>query len=239
MFSASTNPNAAARQLTVVLADDHPIFREGLRLLLESAGSIRVIGEAENGLQAVQRVKKLRPDLVILDLAMPVLNGKEAARQIIESVRQTKVLILSSYSEDHYVRDLIEIGVCGFLLKQSAAAEIFEAIQEIRKGNRFFSAPISKRLAIQTRRTLALHGSANGGPASAALTPRETQVLQLVAEGHRNKGIASVLGISIKTVEKHRQQVMNKLNLHDVAGLTRYAILQGMLPTESAGQPSL
>jgi DNA-binding NarL/FixJ family response regulator len=235
MFSESTKPHAASRPLTVVLVDDHPILRDGLRLLLESAGNIRVIGEAENGLQAVQRVKKLRPDLVILDLAMPVLNGKEAARQIIASVRETKVLVLSSYSEDQYVSDMIKIGVCGFLVKQSAAVEIFQAIQEIRKGNRFFSATISRRLAIQARRTLALHGSAHGGWACAALTPRETQVLQLLAESHGNKGIASLLEISVKTVEKHRQQVMNKLNLHDIAGLTRYANAQGMIQPTASG----
>jgi DNA-binding NarL/FixJ family response regulator len=238
MSSAFTSISAVSRPITVVLADDHNILREGLRLLLESTAEIQVIGEAENGLQAVKRVKDLIPDIVILDLAMPILNGKDAARQILKAVPQTKVLILSSYADDQHVQDLIQTGVAGYLLKQSAAPEIIRAVHEVKKGNRFFSEPIAKRLSTQARKGATAHRPIEE-VFNSSLTPREIQVLQLIAEGYPNKGIAPILGISIKTVEKHRQQVMDKLNLHDIASLTRYAIAQGMIrPPGSGALPS-
>jgi len=220
------------KKITVLLADDHTIVREGLRLLLESADDIKVVGEVENGREAVQMARKLKPDVVVLDVVMPTLNGVEATRQITRQVPETKVLILSSYSDDERVLQLIEEGATGYLVKQTAGNDLLIAIREAHKGNAFFSPSISKRLLQQCRETFA-----NGGVVKKRgniLTTREAEVLQLIAEGHPNKQIADQLSISIKTVEKHRQQVMNKLNIHDIAGLTRYAVSKGMIETNIA-----
>lgn len=214
-------------KIRVLLADDHMVVRQGLRVLLEAEEDIGIVGEAETGRQAVQLVKKLQPDVVVMDIAMPMLNGLEATRQILREVPSTKVLVLSSYSDDEYVHQLTEAGAAGYLLKQTAANDLIKAIREAKKGNAFFSPAISKRLLDSYREAFL-----NGTPVRKRtdfLTSRESEVLQLVAEGKPNKQIAAELGISIKTVEKHRQQLMNKLNLHDVAGLTRYAMSKGII----------
>src|SRR6266436_2366124 len=214
-------------KIKVVLADDHTVVRQGLRALLVAEGDIEIVGEAENGRQAVQLVKKLLPDVAVIDIAMPVLNGLEATRQITRSVPTTKVLILSSYSDDEYVQQLTEAGAAGYLVKQTAANDLLKAIREAQKGNAFFSPSIAKRLRDHCREAFV-----SGQPVKKRtdyLTSREAEVLQLIAEGRANKQIAAELCISIKTVEKHRQQVMNKLAIHDVAGLTRHAIAQGMI----------
>ena len=215
------------KKITVLLADDHTVVRQGLRMLLEAEDDMHVVGEAETGRQAVQLCKKLRPDVIVLDVAMPVLNGLEATREIIREVRETKVLILSSYGDDEYVQQLLEQGAIGYLVKQTAANDLLKAIRETVKGNSFFSPSISKRLLDQCRDAFV-----RGGPIpkkTSQLTAREAEVLQLIAQGQANKQIAAELAISIKTVEKHRQQVMNKLNIHDVAGLTRHAISKGII----------
>jgi DNA-binding NarL/FixJ family response regulator len=216
--------------ITVLLADDHNIVREGLRLLLESAGDIKVVGEAENGRQAVQQARDLSPQVVVLDLAMPLLNGVEALRQIVKEMPHIKVLILSSYNDDQRVLQLLKEGATGYLVKQTAVSDLLSAVREAKKGNAYLSPSISKRLSDDIRRNFALHGS-HGKPGNKSLTNREAEVLQLIAEGYANKQIAAELSISIKTVEKHRQQVMNKLNLHDVAGLTRHAFTHGIIET--------
>jgi DNA-binding NarL/FixJ family response regulator len=213
--------------ITVLLADDHTVVRQGLRVLLEAENDIKVVAEAENGRQAVQLAKRHRPDVVVLDVAMPLLNGLEATRQIIRDAPQSKVLILSSYSDDEYVQELTEQGAMGYLVKQSAANDLLKAVREAQKGNAFFSPSISKRLLEHCREAL-VRGQV-GKKRGRRLTSREAEVLQLIAEGHANKQIATELTISIKTVEKHRQQVMNKLNIHDVAGLTRHAIAKGIV----------
>ena len=213
------------KKITVLLADDHMIVREGLRSLLEIEGDFDVVGEAANGLQAVELALTLRPAVVVLDLAMPQLNGLEAARRILHQVTPPpKVLILSAHSDDAYVEQVAALGVMGYLVKQSSAHILAKALREIHKGNAFYSPDIAKRMARQqpevpgrNRKTL-VH-----------LTSREREVLQLIAEGRANKEVAADLGISIKTVEKHRQSVMHKLNLHDTAGLTRYAISTGII----------
>jgi len=214
------------RKINVLLVDDHTVVRQGLRALLAAEEDMEVIGEAENGRQAVGLAKKdPPPDVVVMDVAMPLLNGLEATRQILKAVPTAKVLVLTSYGDDECVQQLMHAGACGYLIKQTAANDLLRAIREVRRGNAFFSPAIARRLRDQCRDVFAT------GPAkkTSELTSREAEVLQLIAEGFSNKQIASELSISIKTVEKHRQQVMNKLNIHDVAGLTRYAISKGLI----------
>jgi DNA-binding NarL/FixJ family response regulator len=219
--------NDPMKPITVLLAEDHLIVREGFRALLKHQTDIAVVGEAETGRQAVRMTRKLRPAVVVMDIGMPLLNGMEATRQIRKDSPATKVLILSSYSDHEYVQELIEAGAIGYLLKQTAANDLLKAIREAAKGNAFFSPSISRRLLEQCREAFERGAPARKSPPH--LTSRENEVLQLIAEGQANKQIAAELAISIKTVEKHRQQVMNKLNIHDVAGLTRHAISRGIV----------
>jgi DNA-binding NarL/FixJ family response regulator len=215
------------QKITVLLADDHTIVRQGFRLLLEAEADIAIVGEAETGRQAVRLARKLLPDVVVMDIAMPLLNGLEATRQIIKEVPSTKVVILSSYSDDEYVHQLSEAGASGYLLKQTAAPDLLKAIREAKKGNAFFSPAISKQLIEHYRDRLL--GCEPLRKKTRPLTSREAEVLQLIAEGRANKQIAAELNVSIKTVETHRQRLMNKLNIHEVAGLTRYAISKGII----------
>lgn len=223
------------QKITVLLADDHAVVREGFRALLAAEPDMEVVGEAETGRQAVQLARKLQPEIVVMDVAMPQLNGREATRQILKEVPSAKVIILSCYSDEEYVQQLTQAGAAGYLLKQTAAAELLKAIREVKRGRACFSPAISKRLVENYRQALQ-----NGAPlckSSEELTTREAEVLQLIAEGSANKQIAAELGISIKTVEKHRQQLMNKLNIHEIAGLTRYAIAKGVVESKAGDQP--
>ena len=214
--------------IQVLLVDDHMVVRQGLRALLEAEEDMTVVGEAETGRQAVQLTKKLLPAVVVMDIAMPMLNGLEATRQITRDVPTTKILVLSAYSDPEYVQQMTEAGAAGYILKQTAAVDLIKAVREIQKGNGFFSPSLSKQILEQSRKTFLA-----GAPPKRKdfLTTREAEVLQLIAEGAPNKQIAADLFISIKTVEKHRQQVMNKLNIHHIAGLTRYAISKGIVET--------
>ena len=212
------------KKIAVLLVDDHAVVRQGLRALLEAEGDMVVLAEAENGRQAVAQTKKSLPDVVVMDVAMPGMNGLEATRQIVRNVPSAKVLVLTSYGDDDYVAQLLEAGASGYLVKQTAAADLLKAIREVHEGNAFFSPTVAKRLRQRDRESFL---GRQTGTRTARLTSREAEVLQLVAEGFANKQIAAELSISIKTVEKHRQQAMNKLNIHDVAGLTRYAISKG------------
>lgn len=214
-------------KIKVLLADDHTVVRQGLRALLEAERDITVVGEAANGREAVQMTKKLLPDVVVMDIAMPNLNGLEATRQIAKEVPSARLLVLSSYNDDEYVHQITGAGATGYLLKQTAATDLIKAVREARRGNAFFSPVISRRLVERYRKEVS-----SGAPMKKRndlLTSREAEVLQLIAEGLANKQIAAELDISIKTVEKHRQQVMNKLNIHDIAGLTRYALSKGIV----------
>jgi DNA-binding NarL/FixJ family response regulator len=214
-------------KIKVLLADDHTIVRQGLKVLLEAEPDIAVVGEAGNGREAVQMTKKILPDVVVMDIAMPGLNGLEATRQIVKEVPSAKLLVLSSYNDDEYVHQVTSAGATGYLLKQTAATELIRAVRETRRGNAYFSPAISKRLVERYRE--AFLKDAPSKHQNDQLTSRESEVLQLIAEGLANKQIAGELCISIKTVEKHRQQLMNKLNIHDIAGLTRYAISKGVI----------
>jgi DNA-binding NarL/FixJ family response regulator len=222
------------KKISVLLAEDHVVVRQGLRSLLSAEPDIEVIGEAGNGREAVRMALEFHPDVVVMDVAMPLLNGFGATCQILSDNVQAKVLILSCYADDEYVYRLTEAGASGYLIKQSAASELIKAVREIAKGNAYFSPSILKRLIEMYRESHAR----NRPPRSRNdhLTSRELEVLQMAAEGHVNKQIASTLNLSIKTIEKHRQQLMDKLNIHDIAGLTRYAIAHGVV--ESSGRIS-
>ncbi len=217
-----------------MLADDHPVVRQGLRTLLQAEPDFEIAGEAQTGRQAVSLARTLRPDVAVMDIAMPQLNGLEATRQITKTVPSCRVLILSSYSDDEYLRQLIEAGAAGYLVKQAAVTDLVRAIREARQGKTFFSSSISKRLVACYRQGLAQGGLERRN--RNALTSRETEVLQLIAEGWANKQIAAELEISIKTVEKHRQQLMKRLGIHDIAGLTRYALSAGIVESGPRGQ---
>lgn len=213
--------------ITILLAEDHMIVREGLRALLKLETDFEVVGEAENGRQAVALASKLCPDVVVMDIAMPLLNGLEATRQILQSSPSTKVLVLSAHNDDAYVEQVMALGASGYLIKQTAAHVLPEAIRAVHKGNPFFSPIISKRLKDHEKKAHARGDLPGKGVGQ--LSSREMEVLQLIAEGKANKETAEELHISVKTVEKHRQKVMEKLNIHDTAGLTRYAIATGVI----------
>ena len=213
------------KHITVLLAEDHTVVREGFRNLLAAEADLDVVGEAQTGRQAVALTKKLRPEVVVMDIAMPLLNGLEATRQIRKASPGAKVLILSAYSDDAYVEQAIASGAVGFLPKQTTSLVLSTAIREVQKGNTFFSPSISKRL--HDRKVPAGGGALR--KKVARLSSRELEVLQLIAEGKANKETAAELGISIKTVEKHRQNLMAKLNIHEISGLTRYAIGAGII----------
>jgi DNA-binding NarL/FixJ family response regulator len=216
-------------RISVLLADDHNVVRQGFRALLEAEPDIAIVGEARTGREAVQLAKKLRPDVVVMDIAMPRLNGLEATRQITKDMPSTRVLILSSYSEDEYVHQLGEAGAAGYLLKETAVMDLLNAIREVQKGNACFTPDISRRLLEHYRETRLRKAPDQGRPTP--LSSRETEVLQLIAEGKASKEIASELNLSIKTVDNHRQRLMKKLNIHDIASLTRYAIAKGIIKT--------
>jgi DNA-binding NarL/FixJ family response regulator len=213
------------KRITVLLAEDHMVVREGFRMLLGGEDDIEVVGEAQTGREAVEMTRKLRPAVVVMDIAMPLLNGLEATRQIRKAVPSTKIVILSAHSDDAYVDQAIAIGAVGFLLKQTSSHDLSKAIREVQKGNTFFSPSIAKRLHEQK---IPANGVALRKKV-ARLSSRELEVLQLIAEGKANKQTADELGISIKTVEKHRQNLMAKLGIHEISGLTRYAIGAGII----------
>jgi DNA-binding NarL/FixJ family response regulator len=222
------------KKITVFISDDHAILREGLRLLLEAAEDIEVVGEAGNGHQAVSETKRLQPNVVLLDIAMPLLNGVEAARRIAREVPASRVLMLSSYSDDQHIQLAIAAGAAGYLMKETASMDLLRAIHDVAKGNAFFSPPIARRLLKQWHNRDPLAKST----APSLLTDRQMEVVQLIAEGYSSKQIAGLLFISMKTVEKHRQALMDKLDIHEIASLTRYAVSTGVVdPNHTPYQP--
>jgi DNA-binding NarL/FixJ family response regulator len=215
------------KKITVLLAEDHMVVREGFRRMLEMEADLEVVGEAADGREAVALAGKLHPAVVLMDIAMPRLNGLEAARQMLKALPATRVIMLSAHNEDAYVEEAAGAGARGFLLKQSSAHVVCEAIREVQEGHTFFSPTVARRLNRLDARSPDRAGKPQ--PRKARLTSREVEVLQLIAEGKANKETAAELGISIKTVEKHRERVMRKLDIHDTAGLTRYAIGTGVI----------
>ncbi len=210
------------KRITVVLADDHTVVREGLRMLLAVEPDIEIVGEAANGAEAIGLAKKTRPTVVVMDLAMPILNGLDATREIRKCLPDTRVLVLTSYNDPDYIRQTEKAGVSGYILKHAATVDLVNAIRHAAEGKKVYSRTVAERL----ERTFRMRGTRND---TGALSDRELQVLQLVSEGFPNRRIGAVLGLSTKTVEKHRQHVMDKLDIHDVAGLTRYAHAKGLL----------
>ena len=215
------------KRITVLLAEDHTIVREGFRKMLELENDLQVVGEAQDGRQAVALAKKLRPAVVLMDIAMPLLNGLEATRQILKAVPGTRIVILSAHNDDVYVENATESGAMGFLLKQNSSHVVCDAIREVQKGKTFYGPTIARRLHQLDGKSR--DRASRPQPGDIRLTSREMEVLQLIAEGKANKETAAELGVSIKTVEKHREKVMSKLDVHDTAGLTRYAISAGII----------
>jgi DNA-binding NarL/FixJ family response regulator len=214
--------------ITILLAEDHTILREGLRALLEAESDIKIIGEAADGRASVNLATELNPDVIVMDIAMPLLNGIEATRQILQQQPEAKILVLSAHSDDAYVEQLMELGAKGYLIKQTAAQILAESIRRVHRGETCLSSLVYNRLhhhETKARANGELHAKKN----ASQLSSREAEVLQLIAEGKANKETADVLNISIKTVEKHRQSLMDKLDIHDTAGLTRHAIAAGII----------
>jgi DNA-binding NarL/FixJ family response regulator len=221
--------------ITILLVDDHTIVRQGLKALLNAEKNITILAEAQTGREAVELALQHRPMIVIMDLAMPRLNGCEATRQILKAVPNTKIIVLSTYGDDEHVQQALAAGAAAYLLKQTAAEDLIGAIAEVAKGNAYFSPAIAKRLREQT--SPSEEGTEQTKAPDVELTQREAEVLQLIAEGYANKQIAGELNLSVKTVEKHRQQVMQKLDIHNIAGLVRHAAAKGIIESNLAGVP--
>jgi DNA-binding NarL/FixJ family response regulator len=204
--------------MRVLLADDHPIFREGLRALLEDAGCT-VVAQAGNGREAVDLVAKFEPDVAVLDLSMPLVNGIDAGRAIAARAGRTKVVLLTVHREDHYVLAALRAGITGYVLKTQAATDLLTAMHEVASGAVYLSPGVSQAVLESARRP----------ETSQLLTPRERQVLRLIAEGKSTKEVGVALGISVKTADSHRTRLMEKLDIHDVASLVRYAIREGLV----------
>lgn len=211
--------------IKLLVADDHSIIRSGICALLKNEPDFQIVGEAKTGREAVLLAIQLSPDVLIMDLAMPLLNGMEATRQIARECPHTKVIVLSAYEDDAHMESSVASGAAGYLLKVTAAADIVQAVREVHKGNAYFSPLVAERLRA---RSMSRVGSVKPDPAK-SLTTREAEVLQLIAEGFINKQIADELSISIKTVEKHRQSLMDKLNIRCTADLTRHAAHAGII----------
>ena len=212
-------------RVRILLVDDHEIVRRGLRTLLETHAGWEVCGEAGDGRAAVKLARTLAPQIVVMDLAMPQLNGFEAARQIVEKSRHCRVLILSMHESERDVREALAAGVRGYVLKSAAGRDLLSAIEVVLRGEVFFTSPLAVR--IYTREFSSPRQNARKTPGD--LTPRERETLQLLAEGKTNKQVGQALGISVKTAETHRARVMRKLGVGSVAELVRYAIRNGIV----------
>jgi len=207
----------------VLMADDHSMILAGLRKLVE--GECEVVGTVEDGRALVEAAQKLRPDLILLDISMPLLNGLEAARQLTKLVPESKLIILTMHASPTYATEAFQAGASGYLLKRSAASELSQAIQSVLQGRQYLTPLITKDVLDSVFKPST---GERGTPASTALTPRQREVLQLVAEGRGTKEIATILSVSVKTVEFHRSRIMQQLDIHTTADLTKYAITHGI-----------
>jgi DNA-binding NarL/FixJ family response regulator len=213
-------------KITIFLADDHAVFREGLRLLIETGQEFEVVGEAGDGRTAVRKVAQLRPQIVIMDIAMPELNGIEATRQIIENHPEIKVIILSEHSAPHFIIEALKAGARGYLLKKSPGAEIIRALSSVHKVRLYLSKEVSEKVVDDY---LAHYEAITVRSPLARLSPREKEVLQLIAEGKSTSEIAGILPLTCKTVATYRSRLMQKLGIHSLSGLIRFALEHGLL----------
>lgn len=216
--------------IRAVIAEDHQLVREGIRALLEKAGNIEVVGEASNGQEAVMLAMKLEPDVLIMDIMMPIMNGIQAAESIQEMNLQVRILLLSMYSDPGLVYQALQYGVNGYVLKSSVSEELIWAVRAVSNGEIYLSSPISD---ILIERALDPQASPQEEDPLSSLSPREKMVVQLIAEGHTSAEIAEILSLSHKTVEKHRSNLMEKLNIHNIAGLVRFAIKYRLIDRDS------
>ncbi len=214
------------KTVRIVLADDHTVVRKGLRLLLESVPQFQVVADAADGRQAVALAEEQRPDVVVMDIAMPILNGIEAARQISAKLPQTAIVFLSMHSDEAYVSKALKAGARAYLLKDSAENDLINAVEAVSEGKSFFSPAVSKVLAEDYMRQMQEHGVDDSFD---LLTTREREILQLFAEGKSNKEVANLLNLSLYTVETHRGNIFQKLNLHSTADLILYAVRKGVI----------
>jgi two-component system response regulator NreC len=206
--------------IRILLADDHTILRQGLKLILSSQPDLEVVGEAANGHEVVQLAQELRPDIVLLDVAMPELNGIDATRRMMETNPRLRILVLSMHKEAVYVREILRAGARGYLLKDVIDSELLNAVRSVARGDGYVSPAVSSALLSDYRQDI--HDPIN------LLTKREREVLQLIAEGRTNKEVATKLNLSVYTVDSHRGKIMEKLNLHSTGELVRFAIKHGL-----------
>jgi DNA-binding NarL/FixJ family response regulator len=208
----------------ILLADDHEVVRAGLRALLEEQSGWEVVAEAADGRDAVEKASKLKPDVVVIDIAMPSLNGLEAVRQIVKAVPNTKVLVLTMYDSDPLIQQVLQAGARGYLLKSDAGRDLVSAIDALRRNKTFFTPKVSQMVLEGYLDKSPKEKEAEGEPESLRLTSRQREIVQLLAEGKSSKEVAAVLGLSVKTAETHRANIMRKLDCHSVTELVRYAI---------------
>lgn len=217
--------------IRVLVADDHTLVREGLRALLDADSEIEVVSEACNGVEALDMARKHKPDIAILDIAMPKLNGLLVTQRIRSELPETRVLVLSMYGEEEYVTQALRSGASGFILKDAAASDLISALKAIHIGERYLSPTVSWRLV----KKYVVDDKLPGVKQRGKLSNREKEILQLIAEGYTNSEIAHMLKLSVKTVQTHRSHVMEKLDIHSIAGLTRHAIKIGLVDTSKFG----
>src|SRR4029078_3907763 len=219
----------------VLLADDHNLVRAGIRSLLQNDPEIQVVAEAENGRQVRDLVKTHKPDIVLMDISMPELNGLDSTAQLVKEFPTLRVIVLSMHSTEGYVLKALRAGASGYLLKGAANTELVLAIKSVARGETYLSSAVSKYVVEAFRRSPSdrSYNAIQPDRADTDLTPRQRQVLQLISEGHSTKEIAEKLNISVKTAKTHRAELMRRLDLHDVAGLTRYALANGILAENS------
>lgn len=231
---AEKKETEASKKIRILLADDHPMVREGIRSCLDARENFRVVGEASDGQEALEKAKKLQPDVVLMDISMPRLTGLEATKLLHKEVPKAKVLILTMHENEAYVLEIVRSGAKGYILKDTSPAEVVRAVEAVNKGEAYFSSRISQFVLnefVNKARSLTK-------PSRSEISPREREVLALIAEGLSNKEIAAKLFVSVRTVETHREHLMRKLDIHSAAGLTQYALSRGIIKSAYGSGPS-
>ncbi len=221
--------NKRKKKIRLLLVDDHPVVRRGIRSCLNNLEHLEVVGEAVDGEEAINKIRELKPDVVLMDIDMPKKSGLDATRQLRKEMPEIRILILSVHSNKHYVLQIIQSGAHGYVLKDAALPDLVRAIESVSGGEAFFSPDVSQ---IVLNQYLQEAGATDEEGGSRRLTSREREVLAMIAEGQSNKEMANKLGVGVRTIETHRERVMDKLNIHTVAGLTKYAIANGVARLE-------